>query len=67
MLNMNFEQNVVIDTNNQEWLARPNPGVWRKSLARENAERDHAMSIVRYLHKKVFFLGSVPDDCCLYL
>lgn len=48
MLNMDFNQLVVIDTNRQDWVASPMPGVWRKPLARENAERGHATSIVRY-------------------
>ncbi len=48
MINMNFERRVVIDTNVEEWLASPLSGVWRKPLAREDAERGHATSLVRY-------------------
>jgi len=48
MLNMNFEQRVVINTREHSWLASPAAGVWRKPLAREEAERGHATSIVRY-------------------
>ena len=48
MLNMDFSQRIVIDTAAQDWLASPKPGVWRKPLAREEAERGHATSIVRY-------------------
>jgi len=48
MLNMDFNLKVVIDTNRQDWVASPMPGVWRKPLAREDAERGHATSIVRY-------------------
>ena len=48
MLNMDFNQRVVIDTRQQMWLASPYKGVWRKPLAREEAERGHATSIVRY-------------------
>ncbi len=48
MLNMDFNQRVVIDTQQQHWIASPMPGVWRKPLAREGAERGHATSIVRY-------------------
>lgn len=48
MLNMNFHQRVVIDTNNEDWVASPMAGVWRKPLAREDTERGHATSIVRY-------------------
>lgn len=48
MLNMDFSQTVVIDTNQQDWVASPMAGVWRKPLAREEAERGHATSVVRY-------------------
>ena len=48
MLNMDFSQAVTIDTINMAWVASPKPGVWRKPLAREDAERGHATSIVRY-------------------
>jgi anti-sigma factor ChrR (cupin superfamily) len=48
MLNMDFSQKVVINTNDMEWVQSPMPGVWRKPLAREDAERGHATSIVRY-------------------
>ncbi|MFV2032505.1 MAG: cupin domain-containing protein [Gammaproteobacteria bacterium] len=48
MLNMQFDQTVVIDTNQQEWEASPEPGVWRKPLAREAAEHGHTTSLVRF-------------------
>lgn len=48
MLNMDFSKRVVIDTQQQEWVASPMAGVWRKPLAREEAERGHATSIVRF-------------------
>jgi len=48
MLNMQFDETVVINTNEQEWQASPMPGVWRKPLAREAAEHGHTTSIVRY-------------------
>lgn len=48
MLHMDFHQRVVINTATQRWLPSPMPGVWRKPLAREEAERGHATSIVRY-------------------
>lgn len=48
MLNMQFDRPVVIDTNKVDWQQSPRPGVWRKLLAREEAERGHATSIVRY-------------------
>ncbi len=48
MLNMNFEQRVVINTNNVSWQPSPMAGVERKPLAREGTEQGHATSIVRY-------------------
>ncbi len=45
---MNFEQGVVINTFDQEWLPSPKTGVWRKPLAREEAEMGHATSLVKY-------------------
>jgi anti-sigma factor ChrR (cupin superfamily) len=48
MLNMRFTERVVINTNGQPWQPSPAPGVWRKPLAREEAERGHATSVVRY-------------------
>jgi anti-sigma factor ChrR (cupin superfamily) len=47
-LNMQFLQRVMIDTNQHPWQPSPVSGVWRKPLAREEAERGHATSIVRY-------------------
>ncbi len=49
MLNMQFNQTVVIDTNQLEWEESPMSGVWRKPLAREAAEHGHTTSFVRYL------------------
>ncbi len=48
MLNMEFDQRVVIDTQQQAWLASPHKGIWRKPLAKEEAECGHATSVVRY-------------------
>lgn len=48
MINMDFTQRVVVDSEQCAWVASPRPGVWRKPLAREDAERGHATSIVRY-------------------
>lgn len=48
MLNMNFEQKVVIETHQQPWVESPHGGVWRKPLARESAERGHATSLVKF-------------------
>jgi anti-sigma factor ChrR (cupin superfamily) len=48
MLNMDFSQKVTIDSKKQSWVVSPMPGVKRIPLAREDAERGHATSIVRY-------------------
>jgi len=48
MLNMDFTQRAVVNSNYAEWIASPKAGVWRKPLAREDAERGHATSVVRY-------------------
>jgi anti-sigma factor ChrR (cupin superfamily) len=48
MLNMDFSRPIVCDTTTMEWFPSPHPGVWRKPLAREEKERGHATSIVRY-------------------
>lgn len=48
MLNMDFSRQVVIDTTAAPWQPSPMPGVWRKPLAREEAEHGHATSVVRY-------------------
>jgi anti-sigma factor ChrR (cupin superfamily) len=45
---MNFEKRVVIDTNQQSWQKSPAPSIWRKPLARAEAERGHATSVVKY-------------------
>jgi len=48
MINMDFEKQVLINSNEQHWIKSPMAGVWRKPLAREEAERGHATSIVKY-------------------
>lgn len=45
---MSFDKKVVINTEQQAWVASPKAGVWRKPLAREDAERGHATSIVKF-------------------
>jgi len=45
---MDFAKTVVIDTHALDWVASPMAGVWRKPLAREDAERGHATSLVRF-------------------
>ncbi|MCH2042060.1 MAG: cupin domain-containing protein [Saccharospirillaceae bacterium] len=49
MLNLDFSQRVAINSNEMEWSQSPMPGVLRKRLAREEAERGHATSIVKYM------------------
>ncbi|HKJ52376.1 MAG TPA: cupin, partial [Gammaproteobacteria bacterium] len=44
MLNMQFDQLVVVDTTEMEWQGSPSEGVWRKSLEREAAEHGHTTS-----------------------
>ena len=48
MLNMNFADQVVIDTAEMDWIASPSPGVRRKPLERAGAESGHATSIVEF-------------------
>ncbi|GAA3921429.1 cupin domain-containing protein [Litoribacillus peritrichatus] len=48
MLNLNFEQRVVIDTESMGWVASPAPGVLRKPLARSDDEIGHVTSVVQY-------------------
>jgi anti-sigma factor ChrR (cupin superfamily) len=60
MLNMDFKQRVVIDTQQQDWQPSPSKGVWRKPLAREDAERGHATSIVRFEAGSAFSEHSHP-------
>ncbi|MFT7560113.1 MAG: anti-sigma factor ChrR (cupin superfamily) [Flavobacteriales bacterium] len=48
MLNMNFNKRIVIKSGDTKWTESPATGVWRKALAREDKERGHATSIVRY-------------------
>jgi len=48
MLNMQFDQPVIVNTAEMEWEATPMAGVWRKPLAREAADHGHSSSVVRY-------------------
>jgi len=45
---MDFTQRAVINTADVDWQPSPKAGVWRKPLARAEAERGHATSVVRY-------------------
>lgn len=47
-LNMDFRRAIAVDTAEAPWLPSPSGKVWRKPLAREEAERGHATSVVRY-------------------
>ena len=48
MLNLDFSQRIVLHSATMAWDASPAGGVERKRLARADAERGHATSIVRY-------------------
>lgn len=54
MLNMDFSQRVVINTQDVTWQDSPSPSVKRKPLAREDKERGHATSVVKYLKDASF-------------
>jgi anti-sigma factor ChrR (cupin superfamily) len=46
---MDFEERVVIETSNQDWIDSPSSGIKRIPLEREEAESGHTSSIVEYL------------------
>lgn len=48
MLNFDFSEKIVIDTNEMEWTCSPCGGVMRKSLCWEYPEHGHATSLVRF-------------------
>ncbi len=48
MLNLDFKQRVVINTNQMDWVASPAGGVLRKPLERAGEESGHVTSVVRY-------------------
>ena len=48
MLNMQFDQRVVINTTELDWKPSPLAGVWRKPLERNAAESGHTTSLVRF-------------------
>ncbi|WP_423897515.1 cupin domain-containing protein [Candidatus Pelagadaptatus aseana] len=60
MLNMDFAKTVVVETAAQEWSASPMPKVLRKPLAREDAERGHATSVVCYEPGASFYSHNHP-------
>ena len=73
-LNMDFGQQVVIETEQQEWIASPAQGVWRKPLEREAKEHGYTSSIVKFdagssfkthahpLGEEIFVLEGVFSD-----
>jgi anti-sigma factor ChrR (cupin superfamily) len=48
MLNMDFQERLVIDTQAANWVQSPSKGVKRKPLEREAKESGHTTSIVEY-------------------
>lgn len=48
VLNLDYACAVTLDTERLPWQPSPAAGVWRKPLAREEAERGHATSVVRF-------------------
>lgn len=58
--NMNFDQRVVIDTSQLDWLPSPASGVRRKPLEREHKESGHTSSIVEYAPGTAFSSHSHP-------
>ena len=74
MLNLDFSQQVVIKSDQLEWLTSPSSGVLRKPLEREAKESGHTTSIVEYkkgakfnqhLHpagEEIFVLDGVFSD-----
>ncbi|MCG6321632.1 cupin domain-containing protein [Vibrio alginolyticus] len=61
MLNMDFSKRIVIDTAQQEWIASPSKGVWRKPLEREAKESGHTTSVVKYEPNSQFSTHSHPQ------
>ena len=60
MLNMNFAERVVIDTEQLAWQQSPMPGVLRKPLSRGGEESGHATSLVQYAAGSFFKVHSHP-------
>ena len=48
MLNLDFSERVVIETDKMAWVSSPSSGVHRKPLAGTEREDGHATSIVRF-------------------
>ena len=60
MLNMSFDEKVVVETHSMDWEGSPMSGVWRKPLAREAAEHGHTTSIVKFDEGSYFSPHSHP-------
>lgn len=60
MLNMNFAQRIVINTNEMAWLDSPSHQVLRRPLEREAAESGHTTSMVTYKPNASFAPHSHP-------
>ncbi|OHY89102.1 cupin [Vibrio rotiferianus] len=54
MLNMDFSKRLVIRASDQDWVASPAAGVWRKPLEREAKESGHTTSLVKYEPNSTF-------------
>ncbi|PFG57835.1 anti-sigma factor ChrR (cupin superfamily) [Vibrio sp. ES.051] len=60
MLNMDFSQRIVVDTDKQDWVSSPATGVWRKPLEREAKESGYTTSVVKYEPHSQFTTHSHP-------
>ncbi|MGM0481500.1 MAG: cupin domain-containing protein [Pseudomonadota bacterium] len=60
MLNLNFADRVVINTESADWVTSPAAGVRRKLLEREEAEQGRATSVVEYLPGAAFATHQHP-------
>ena len=47
-INFNFNERVILETEQMEWIPSPLAGVSRRMLDRQAAESGRATSIVRY-------------------
>ena len=74
MLNMDFNQRLIMNTRSMDWVSSPSPHVMRKPLERAAEERGHVTSIVQYaanssfpshkhpLGEEIFVLDGVFSD-----
>lgn len=61
MLNMQFQQRLVIENQKRDWQASPSPLVQRKPLERENKESGHTTSLVWYQANAAFASHAHPQ------